>query len=437
METPTPKNPKQEQALSFLPVRPAKSPVYKDCDVRFDQNVVKNIDTLFDLFGIADDDADNNLRRSVIYYLCYHYQQDLFSYLVFDPYEFAERMGYKNTSWLRHKHANPLFAEDFKQMSKKEQAEHTALDKPMYETNIGNALYSLLKKEVIFTRKPRIYCEKKDSIIEYETVKMSILRKVTVSTRKSGKTGQVKTVYLLEMDERFLRSLTQYFIRGSISAVSALRASKLDILYAKLLELREYAMFHQNSTTDIIHFEMLCDWCRIPQKKKDGSELEARERKRLVRRALENVSKASGWNFGVDSIKGKDQKFAYVFRIYWNFPDNVKELKTKADRDDRKEMFEQYLYRELGAYYRGVKCADKNPLNTDIGGLKGWLAMDVDRDEKERIYMLACDRIYGQETEEQKRYRMRRKGFEDFYKMATGGKSNGWHGSLMVSQEEC
>ena len=246
---------------------------------------------------------------------------------------------------------------------------------------------------------------------------------------------------MLEMDERFLRSLTQYFIRGSISAVNALRASKLDILYAKLLELREYAMFNQNSSTDIANFEMLCNWCRIPQKKKDGGEMEARERKKLVRRALERVNNEAGWNFGIEDVKGKGQKFAYTFRIHWNFPEGVKELKQKADRDERKELFEQCLYRELGAYYRSVKCADKNPLNAQISGLKAWLSMDADREEKQRIYLTTCDIIYGQETAEQRKYNMRGKAFEDFYRTAVNGrrKSNGLHGAVMeaLSGAEC
>lgn len=46
--------------------------------------------------------------------------------------------------------------------------------------------------------------------------------------------GIGKIVYLLEKEEQFLRDLPQYFIRGNILAVNALRTSKLDILYAKL-----------------------------------------------------------------------------------------------------------------------------------------------------------------------------------------------------------
>ena len=108
--------------------------------------------------------------------------------MVLDPYDFAETMGYKNTSWLRRKHANPLFTKEFKEMSAEEQQEHLAQEKPMYDTNIGNALYSLLKKEVIFTRRPRIYSQEKDCVMEFETVKMSILRGLTTSIKKNGKT---------------------------------------------------------------------------------------------------------------------------------------------------------------------------------------------------------------------------------------------------------
>ena len=116
-------------------------------------------------------------------------------------------------------------------------------------------------------------------------------------------------------------------------------------------------------------------------------------------------------------------------------------MKRKADRDDRKELFEQCLYRELGVYYSSVKCADKNPLNAEMNGFKTWLSMDADREEKQRIYLLTCDRIYWQETGEQRKYNMRGKAFEDFYRTAINGrrKSNGLHGAVMeaLSGTEC
>jgi hypothetical protein len=37
--------------------------------IRIDRNIVYNIDTLFDLLGIAGDDMDDNLLRNIIYHL--------------------------------------------------------------------------------------------------------------------------------------------------------------------------------------------------------------------------------------------------------------------------------------------------------------------------------------------------------------------------------
>jgi hypothetical protein len=168
--------------------------------IRIDRNVVHNIDSLFDLFGIGGESMDDNLLRAIIYYLCLSYQQNLFCWTIFDPYDFAKTMGY-STSFLRTRHPAPQFLTDYKSNLRKqgkretdieeELEEYRASSLPLYESNLENALWALWQKEVFFCHGATFYnATEKEEVHTHEATRIIILRSLKIEERRSGKTGQ-------------------------------------------------------------------------------------------------------------------------------------------------------------------------------------------------------------------------------------------------------
>jgi hypothetical protein len=230
--------------------------------------MVHNMDSLFDLFGMEGDSMDDNLLRSVLYYLCYSYQHNLFSHTVVDVSDFASVMGYSPT-FLRTRHPHPLFLEEMQGWPAKERESYVAEGYCTYATNFET--------------------DREHVVAASESVRMLVLRSLQQLKVRSGCTRQEKRVYSVELDERFIHSLTKYFIRGNRSMLVALRKSKLDVMYLKLLQQRERAMFLNNPRVEVENFEALCRWAGVPTLKKDGAAAPAKKRKQLVISALERL----------------------------------------------------------------------------------------------------------------------------------------------------
>ncbi|GHT14023.1 hypothetical protein AGMMS4956_11110 [Bacteroidia bacterium] len=385
--------------------------------VRIDRNIVHNIDGLFNLFGIAGDNMDDNLLRNIIYYLCYNYQKDLFSYSVFDPYDFAKVMGY-SSQFLRTKHPHPLFMDDFKQMPKLKQKEYLENGLPCYDNNIENALYSLWKKEILFSYGAKFYnkTDHEEVVTAHQNKRMLIVRDLSVLSIKSGKTKQTKTVYSLELDDKFLYSLTKYFIRANKNTLIELRKCKLDKLYLKLIQQKEHAMFNKQPDVVFDNFETLCNWCCTPRTKKDGSDVPPKKRKQLVLEALRKVNEKTNLNYTVTTTTSRGQKFPYTIHTQFKFDDAIIADKKSADKNDIMYVFDETLHRELISFYKMSVCSGQNPLIIDHQGFYNWLRDDINYEDKKRVYLLVSSKIFGIETALQSRLCTREKNFDAFYK---------------------
>jgi hypothetical protein len=248
---------------------------------------------------------------------------------------------------------------------------------------------------------------------------MFILRDLQIMKVKSGKTNQRKTVYHIGMDERFLHSLTKYFILSNKETLISLRKSKLDILYLKLLQQREHAIFSSNPRVEFGNFEMLCRWCGVPQKQKDGADMPAKQRKFLVLQALQTIAAKTNLGFEVASKTSRGQRFPYTFCVTFNLNERMLASKKEAEKNDLMCLFDETLHRDLISFYKMSVCSEQNPLLIDQqGGYRKWMYTDVNYDEKKQIYMLTCAKIFGKEKDEQKQRNQRERNFDVFYKKA-------------------
>jgi hypothetical protein len=388
--------------------------------VRIDRNIVHNIDNLFDLFGIGGADMDDNLLRAIIYYLCFNYQRNLFSYTIFDPYDFAEQFGY-STVYLRSKHPKPLFIEDLKEKPESERKAHLDGGYPIYETNIENALYSLWKKEVLFSYGAKFYTStEKEEVLSHQNIRLFILRNLQVLETRSGKTRQHRTVYSVEMDERFVHSLTKYFIRGNKQTLIELRKSKLDVLYLKLLQYKENALLQvqanpttkpqlqplpQNSVTvELGKFEAMCRWAGVPAVKKDGAQVAAKSRKQQLLDALRTVNAKTDLSYTVSAVTRRGQKFPYNFSVTFNLAPEAVIIKQNEDKEDRVHLFDETLSRDLFTFWKSCYHKNNNPYSTNVNEFTKWVHRDTDYDEKRNVYLVAMSKIYGKNKLGQKSY---------------------------------
>jgi hypothetical protein len=229
------------------------------------------------------------------------------------------------------------------------------------------------------------------------------------------------------MDDRFLHSLTKYFVRSDLRTLIALRRSKLDILYLKLLQVREDAIFYGNPAVTFRHFDTLCSWCRVPSAKKDGNPVPPKARKQQVLEAFRKVGEATGWGYAVTPVCGQGQKRAYTFTLQLNLPESAAALKRQHDREDAVRLLDEVVLRELMAYYRMTLCPGQNPLSMDRSGFTQWMQTDCDFEEKRRVYMTAYDKVCGKATEKQRRFSLREADFSGFYRESVAKQRVGVH----------
>jgi hypothetical protein len=377
------------------------------------------MDCLFDLFGMESDSMDDNLLRSVLYYLCYSYQHNLFSYTVVDLCDFANVMGYSPT-FLRTRHPHPLFVKEMEKWPAKERELYRAEGYCMYATNFENALYSLYKKEVYMTYGAKFYnkTDKEQVLTASESVRMVVISSLRQDTVRSGRTRQEKKVYLVTLDDRFIHSLTKYFIRGNRNTLVTLRKSKLDIMYLKLLQQREYAIFCNNPCVSFDNFEVLCRWAGVPALKGDGGKVPAKKRKQLLMSALERLRTETDLRFSYSVAAKRGQRWPYTFTLQFDFDQKTKEEGKKEAQKDMGYIFLECLQRELFAIWKALKCEGVNPLCISKDEFYQWMSTDCDKEEKRQVYLLTCTKIYGKEgigRTQGRSFFSRESNFERFY----------------------
>jgi hypothetical protein len=388
--------------------------------IRIDRNVIHNIDKLFDLFDIGNDSMDDNLLRAIIYYICFNYQHNLFTYTIFDPHDFAREMNY-TMAYLRAKHPQPLFSENLKKKTKEEQDYHFANNLPCYTNNIENALYTLWTKEVLFNYGAKFFndTDKETTFTAHQNTRMFILRNLQLTTIYSGKTKQSKTVYSIELDDRFIHNLTKYFIRSNKSTLIELRKSKLDILYLKILQHREQAALTKEPKIIFKNFETLCRWAGVPQNKKNGDVIEPKKRKQLVINAFATIKERTDLDFMLTFVTVRQQKFPYTFILHFNNIEAAAKDKDDENKQDMMNLFDEVLSRDLFNFFKSYKCSDKNPFFITKNDLSQWIFTDCDYEEKKQIYLLAATKIFGKETTEMKSsFFSRKRNFDRFYQNA-------------------
>jgi hypothetical protein len=229
----------------------------------------------------------------------------------------------------------------------------------------------------------------------HQNVRLFILRNLRVDIVRSGKTRQRKTVYCVELDERFIHSLTQYFVRGKMATLVELRKSKLDILYLKMLQYKESAFLKGSYAVELKNFGVLCQWAGVAERKKDGLPVASKKRKQQVMEALRVLNEKTDLSYTFEATTSRGQKFPYTFRITFNSTPQAIAQKEEENRSDMALVFQETLMRDLFDLWKMYRNGDGNPYDINIQEFSDWLCADADYEEKKNVYLVAATKIFG------------------------------------------
>ncbi|WP_143569851.1 hypothetical protein [Tenacibaculum agarivorans] len=193
-------------------------------NIRIDQNIGYYIDKL------KKYNEDEDLLKSLLLYMCFNFQKNLFGYSTLDPTHFASVMNH-GVENLKRKHPNPIYHK-YSGRSKEEaemlQEKHGRVSAyRILDSRLENALLILMHEGTLDT-----YLSKSEYA---EIIKLSDFRfiediQVVIEKRKKAK----KLTYLYKLSEQFEYSLKKMFFNANISTYNTLRKKNLEDWYLKL-----------------------------------------------------------------------------------------------------------------------------------------------------------------------------------------------------------
>ena len=270
---------------------------------RMEKSVItkENTDQLFTISG-------DHIAEAILYHICYEHQYNLFGFGVLDPEAFGEKFGF-SMKYLREIHDNPYQNTILKATRKKTDRRYRNQDiepeKETYCTRIQNALFVLMNLPLVVNR--TILNDDKRLVREIKPVR--ILNSLVVIQDK--RTGKVSYVY--ELDNGFLRNLSNLYQTASAKSLAQLRRSGNNLLYLHLLRLRD-ALFSQGKTsTDTENtptFAYLCELSGV------NTNQEPKYQKRDLNAALKLVRKETELDFEVEWTKDQNgQKYCPILHF--------------------------------------------------------------------------------------------------------------------------
>ncbi len=292
---------------TLTPRIPDNNPLASSERFRMEQSVVSK--TNFDLLMNISKDR---IPETLLEYICYEHQYNVFGFGVLDPEQFAKRFHF-SAAFLREIHKDPYqIRVRGIQMEKVDRRKRSAQDKdvevmdadgdiPAFAeergegkdvtcfTRLENALYILANFPLEVTTTSVV--ESRTLIRRYESLR--VLR--SFSYIQDTTTGKILYTYELEPD--FRRNLSSLYLSVDINSLIKLRKSGLGALYLFLVKVRD-ATFHEGkSCTDPGRpdFDYLCELADIPDY--NGTR---KYRKRDLKSILKKISDNTDLTFSVD-----------------------------------------------------------------------------------------------------------------------------------------
>lgn len=337
---------------------------------RIDKNVAHNI---LDLDVFKDDLL---VAKSLIYYFCYSYQNDLFGFGTIDPYDFSKAFGF-TANYLRSKHPDPLQLRGLSQNRIEElhREEEENPENKIWDSILENALWHLYTTKVVFTRGAKITTSDGKKKYTNELDSIQFLRNLKAVFTKS-KAGQIKIMYHYELDPAFLNNLTEYYLKGDRDVIQALRKPGLDDIYIYLKNLRDSLYHGKNQQTEALpNFDMLCKLAHINDER-------PRQRKYKLNKALDKLKDTPDMEFTYDWDKQAGQKYKYKLVMHFKPKFSSLEELEKYRQSERIHIFRQNLIHELIKIFK-KKYPSYFEDNREENVLK-WLKSGMEKDQSEK-----------------------------------------------------
>ncbi|MGB3849370.1 MAG: hypothetical protein WA958_05340 [Tunicatimonas sp.] len=349
--------------------------------IRIDKNVGKNV---LDFSALG---KDAPLIKSLIYFFCHSYQNNLFGHGTLDPAVLAKEFKF-TTNYLRSRHDDPT---QLKGYTSEEVKELYALQEEqpemrVWDSILENALWILKTTKINYRYGGQVFDPQSDqkeskSKTYYSEVKsIQFLTELSVTFRKNEHGGKEKVLYHYALDPSFVENLTNYYFKADHRSISLLRKPALDDLYVYLKNLRA-SLKGQDATAS---FSLLCELAHIDIQ-------DSKQRKKKLNKCLKRIAEDTDLKFIIRWEKDKPEvRYRYKPIIVW---ESEPAIDGKAERNN---IFYQKLVHELIQIYRKKRVRKVYNTSSEQKFLDWCRNSTTDQDEKVLAFQNAYFDIWRQ-----------------------------------------
>lgn len=306
--------------------------------INVDKNIVENIND-FSVYG-----KDEPLVKALLYYIAYQHRYNPEEFGILDPEKFAAVCGF-TPNYLRNRHDEPamLMGLSSKQVERLYAAAEDDVQHKVLDSNLENALYKLMRINMVYQNKPRIYTLKDNKMVQETSFhSFNFIQNLKVAQIKTP-SGRSKTIYQYEVTESFINHMGLYYMPCDLQLLVFYRKKRRDDLYLFLVRAREYCRFSkQDQFTS--NLDQLCRWANI-------NLTSDREKKRKITATFKDFEEKVDFKFTLQWHRRDGERWEYVPVLY--FADIAKEGNSReAVRREKIEVFFNNLVNELGSIYK-------------------------------------------------------------------------------------
>lgn len=311
---------------------------------RMEQSVVSK-----ENFDLLKNISKDRIPETLLEYICYEHQYNVFGYGILDPEEFAKRFHF-SASFLREQHEEPYQIRvrgispektdkrKRKQNSSTEHQKQNAIPALFDEeagkgkgltcfTRLENALYVLANFPLEVTTTAVL--EDNSLIRKYSS--MRVLKSFTY--RQDAITGKILYTYELEPD--FRRNLSTLYLYVDINSLVRLRRSGLGALYLFLVKVKDATFYNGKTCTDPGRpsFDYLCKLADINEY--NGNK---KYRKRDLKTSLKKIAEKTDLRFTIDWTPDESgEKYTPIFYFIPELGQIIGEPNSSREKS-RREM---------------------------------------------------------------------------------------------------
>lgn len=310
---------------------------------RMEQSVVSKNN-----FDLLKNISKDRIPETLLEYICYEHQYNVFGFGVLDPDQFAKRFHF-DSQFLRERHEDPyqirvrgVKMEKVNRRLKRFSAEdvpNTKERSPLDEekgkggdiacfSRLENALYVLANFPLDVTA--TFVLENRALVRKYTS--MRVLK--SFSFVQDAVTGKILYTYELEPD--FRRNLSSLYLSVDINSLVRLRKSGLGALYLFLVKVRDAVYHDGKSCTEAGRpsFAYLCNLADIPEYAGN-----IKYRKRDLKARLAKIAGSTDLQFTVDWVNdGSGEKYAPVLYFTPELGQTVGGASDRGRRDAEKVL---------------------------------------------------------------------------------------------------